>query len=155
MHGRGFTLIEMLVVLALLAMLAAGARPMLELSVQRTKEYELRSALRALRSALDEYKRAADAGRVSHGPGDSGYPPTLQALTEGVADMKSPMGLKIYFLRRLPRDPFADKSLAADATWGLRASDSPAADPRVGRDVFDVFSRSERKALDGSFYRDW
>ncbi|MCE4537074.1 type II secretion system GspH family protein [Pelomonas sp. P7] len=155
MRERGFTLIEMLVVLAMLAVLASAARPLLELSVQRTREHELRQALRSLRDALDAYKRTADSGSIALSPEDSGYPKSLQQLVDGVTDAKSPNGRRIYFLRRLPRDPFAPAELPAAETWGVRAYDSPADDPRPGRDVYDVFSRSERKALDGSRLKDW
>lgn len=154
-EGYGFTLIEMLVVLAIMAMLATAARPLLELSVQRSREHELRLGLRLIRGALDDYKRAVEAGQVAQSPEDSGYPPTLQALVAGVPDAKSANGRKLYFLRRLPRDPFADVALEPAETWGLRAADSPPAEPRPGRDVFDVFSRSERRALDGTRYKDW
>jgi general secretion pathway protein G len=153
--GAGFTLIEMLVVLAMLGVLAAAARPLLELSTQRAREHELRQALRTLRTAIDAYKHAAEAGSVLQSPEDTGYPPKLQVLVDGVTDAKSPNGRKIYFLRRLPRDPFADPTLAPVDSWGLRAYDSPPDEPRAGRDVFDVFSRSERAALDGSRLRDW
>lgn len=153
--ARGFTLIEMLVVLAMLGVLASAARPLLELSVQRSREHELRHGLRTLREALDAYKRAAEAGSIALSPDDSGYPKALQLLVDGVPDARSPNGRKLYFLRRLPRDPFAPAELPAAETWGLRAYDSPADEPRAGKDVFDVFSRSERKALDGTQLRDW
>lgn len=152
---RGFTLIEMLVVLALLGVLASAARPLLELSAQRSREHELRQSLRTLRGALDAYKRAADAGSITQSPEDSGYPRSLQQLVDGVADAKSPNGRKLYFLRRLPRDPFAPAEQPAAESWGLRAYDSPPDAPRAGRDVFDVFSRSERRALDGTLLKDW
>ena len=154
MRRRGFTLIEMLVVLTLMAILAMAARPLLELSVQRSREHELRQALRTVRSALDAYKKAVEAGTVARGAEDTGYPPSLLALTAGVPDAKSPDTKKIYFLRRLPRDPFADAALPPAETWGLRAADSPPDAPRPGRDVFDIYSRSERRALDGTTYRD-
>ncbi|MDC8785704.1 type II secretion system protein [Roseateles koreensis] len=153
-HG-GFTLIEMLVVLAIMAMLAGTARPLLELSVQRSREHELRGALRSLRGALDAYKKAAEAGQIRMSPEDSGYPPNLQVLVTGVTDARTVAGRKLYFLRRLPRDPFADATLPAAETWALRASDSAPDDPRPGRDVFDIASRSDRRALDGSRYKDW
>jgi len=155
MRARGFTLIEMLVVLAMLGVLASAARPLLELSVQRSREHELRQALRTLRNGLDAYKHAVEAGNVSVSPDASGYPQTLQLLVDGVADAKSPNNRKIYFLRRLPRDPFAPAELPAEDTWELRAYDSPPDEPRAGKDVFDVHSRSERKALDGSRLKDW
>ncbi len=155
MRARGFTLIEMLVVLAMLGVLASAARPLLELSVERSREHELRQALRSLREAIDAYKHAAEAGSIIQSPEDSGYPPRLLALVDGVADAKSASGRKLYFLRRLPRDPFADPTLAPEQTWALRAYDSPPGEPRAGRDVFDVSSRSERQALDGTRLSQW
>lgn len=145
----------MLVVLTLMAILASAARPLLELSVQRGREHELRQALRTVRSALDAYKTAVELGAVAKGAEDSGYPPSLAVLVAGVRDAKAVDGKKIYFLRRLPRDPFADAGLPPAETWGLRAADSPPDEPRPGRDVFDIYSRSERRALDGTKYRDW
>mgnify|MGYP001130658763 CR=1 FL=1 len=155
MRSRGFTLIEMLVVLAMMGILAAAARPLLELSVQRTREQDLRAALRSLRGAIDAYKQAVDSGRIAQGADDSGYPPNLQVLVDGVRDAKAADERRLYFLRRLPRDPFADPALTPEQTWGLRAADSPPDDPRAGRDVFDVYSRSERHALDGTRLSDW
>lgn len=154
-RAKGFTLVEMLVVLAIMGVLAGAARPVLQLSFQRTQEFALRDALRQLRGAIDAYKKAADAGNVARPADAAGYPPNLRALVEGVPDIKSPTGARIYFLRRLPRDPFAAPELPAEDTWGLRASDTPPDAPRAGRDVFDVFSLSERKALDGSKVKDW
>jgi len=144
-----------LVVLAMLAVLVGAARPVLELSVQRTHEYELRSALRTLRGAIDAYKRAADEGRIAKAADASGYPPDLRALVVGVPDARSPNTTRIYFLRSLPRDPFGDPQLPPEQTWALRAYDSPPDDPRPGRDVFDVHSQSERHAIDGTTYKDW
>lgn len=152
--ARGFTLIEMLVVLAMLGVLASAARPLLELSVQRHRETELRQGLRTLREALDTYKRGVDGGSIAQSADASGYPPRLQVLVDGVPDAKSP-DRKIYLLRRLPRDPFAPADQPAAETWGLRAYDSPPGEPRAGKDVFDVFSRSERTALDGTRLKDW
>jgi general secretion pathway protein G len=179
-HGRGFTLIEMIAVLAILGALAAAAVPVLELTMQRAREQALREALRTLRGAIDAHKAAFDAGRIVGGvvggavagsaggapvPGApagrpaSGYPTTLEQLVSGVAAAEDGVALQpaqqVYFLRRLPRDPFADPELPAAATWGLRASDTPAEAPAAGRDVFDVFSRSPRAALDGTRLADW
>ena len=151
----GFTLIEMMVVLAILGMLGAAARPLLELQVQRGKERELREALRSVRASIDNYRQAALTGQVARSPGDSGFPPNLETLIKGVPDMRSATNQRIYFLRRMPRDPFADPALPATETWAPRSADSPPDDPRPGRDVFDVASTSQRKALDGSVYRDW
>lgn len=152
---RGFTLVEMLVVLAILGILAAAARPLLELQARRAQEVSLRSALRQLRGAIDAYHQAAMDGHILRAVGDSGFPPSLQSLVVGVPDMRSANNGRLYFLRRLPRDPFADAALPAAQSWGLRSSDSPPDAPRSGRDVFDVMSTSDQVALDGSKYRDW
>jgi general secretion pathway protein G len=152
---RGFTLIEMLLVMAILGILAAAARPLLELQAQRSREQALRHALRSVRTAIDAYHQAALAGQVARSVGDSGYPPTLEALVQGVPDLRSPADKRLFFLRRLPRDPFADPALPAGQTWALRSADSPPDAPQAGKDVFDILSTSERKALDGSRYRDW
>jgi general secretion pathway protein G len=145
---RGFTLIEMLVTLALVALLASLALPLSELSVQRAKERDLRHALRTLRAAIDTYKDAADSNRIERKADASGYPPTLEVLVEGVKDAKDPKGAKLYFLRRLPRDPFGED-------WGLRSYASPPDDPEPGKDVFDVYSKSEGVGLNGVPYRQW
>lgn len=155
MRTRGFTLIEMLVVLAMMGVLAMAARPTLQMSAQRSREHELRTALRQIRTAIDAYKKAADEGTIARPADASGYPPNLDALVAGVADVKSVKGRKIYFLRRLPRDPFADPAQDPALGWGLRSADSPPDEPRPGNDVFDVYSRSGKKALDGSRYKDW
>lgn len=157
MDARGFTLIELVVTLAIVSLLATMAMPVAELTVRRGKEQELRSALREIRSALDTWKRAGDEGHIVRLAGESGYPPSLEVLVAGVEDARSPdRKQRMYFLRRLPRDPFAtDTSLPAAATWGLRSYDSPPDDPQPGRDVYDVHSLSSRRALDGRPYREW
>lgn len=153
--AHGFTLIELLITVAILALLAGGAMGFASLAVQRTQEQELRSALRQIREAIDAYKVAADAGRLAKPSDASGYPPALSALTDGVPDITSAQAKKLYFLRRLPRDPMADPALPAEATWGLRSHDSPADDPQPGRDVFDVYSLSPKTGLGGRPYREW
>ncbi|MDE2081230.1 MAG: type II secretion system protein [Burkholderiales bacterium] len=152
-HG-GFTLIEMLVVVTIVGILAAAAFPVAEFSVRRSRELELRQALRTLRIAIDEYKHAADAGKIDVAADASGYPPSLDVLVEGVAD-KSTAGRRIYFLRRIPRDPFAEATLPPARSWGLRSYESPPDAPAPGRDVYDVRSQSTATAIDGSRLRDW
>ncbi len=154
--ARGFTLIELVITVAIVALLASVALPVSELAVQRTKEQELRRTLRQIRDAIDMYKQASDEGRIRKSIGDSGYPKKLEDLTEGVDDQKSPKKEKIYFLRRVPRDPFnADPTLSAAATWGKRSYASPPDDPKEGDDVFDVFSLAQGKGINGQPYRDW
>lgn len=154
--ARGFTLIEMVVVVLMVGILASAAMPLAALHKRRTQEAELRLALRTLRGAIDAYKRAWDQGHIEKKEGDSGYPPTLDVLVKGVADVSSPQGERIYFLRRMPRDPMAtDSSVPSAATWGLRSYASPPDAPVPGKDVFDVYALEEGVAIDGTSYRDW
>jgi general secretion pathway protein G len=153
--ARGFTLIELLITVAILALLASGAMTLADLAVRRTQEQELRASLRQIREAIDAYKLAADANRIKKSADESGYPPSLAALTEGVADGSHAGAKKLYFLRRLPRDPMADPAEPAEATWGLRSHDSDADNPQPGRDVFDVYSRSQKVGIGGRPYREW
>ena len=154
--ARGFTLIELVITVAIVALLASVALPVSELAVQRTKEQELRRTLRQIREAIDLYKQASDEGRIKKSIGDSGYPKKLEELAEGVDDLKSPKKEKIYFLRRIPPDPLnADPTLSAAASWGKRSYASPPDDPREGDDVFDVFSLAPGKGINGQPYRDW
>lgn len=155
-RGWGFTLIELLIALAILAVLATMVLPVAQLAIQRQKETELRQALREIRSAIDGYKRAFDQGRIQRGINDTGYPPALKTLVEGVEDLKDPRRNKIYFLRRVPRDPFSD-STSPDAgdTWNKRAYASEATEPKEGGDIYDVASRSPRIGLNGQAYNQW
>lgn len=153
--ARGFTLVEMLAVVTIVGILASSAIPMVQWTAKRQKEAELRQALRSIRSALDAYKSAVDQGRIQPAKPGSGYPERLSLLVEGVSQAGDTPGGKLYFLRRLPRDPFAPSHWPAEKTWGLRSHDSPPEQPRPGRDVFDVYSMSELRGLDGSRYRDW
>jgi len=155
MKTRGFTLIELLVSLALIGLFATLALPLAELAVKRTQEAELRAALRQIREALDAYKQAADEGRITIRPGDSGYPKTLGQLVAGVTDNKSPEKSMLYFLRRLPRDPLADSRLKPEESWGLRSYKSPYDRPRAGDDVYDVYSLSTERGMNGVPYAEW
>src|SRR4051812_3512934 len=152
----GFTLVELLVTVAIVALLASVAMPLATITAQRTKEQELRRSLRELREAIDAYKRAFDDGRIERQLDRSGYPATLATLVEGVVDVTAPGEKKIYFLRRVPRDPFSSGA-GADAarTWGLRSYESTHQEPQAGPDVFDVYSLNTGTGLNGVPYREW
>jgi len=156
MRRNGFTLIEVVITVAIVSLLASAIFPLAELAVKRNKEEQLRDALRQVRLALDDYKLAADQGRIEMEVGASGYPPTLDALVDGVADVSDPNLKMMYFLRRIPRDPFyPDPTAAPSETWGLRSYESSADDPQAGDDVFDVYSLSRREGLNGIAYQEW
>jgi general secretion pathway protein G len=154
---RGFTLIELVVTVAIVGVLALGAVPLAELAARRAKEQDLRAALREIRTALDRYKQAVDEGRIARRADESGYPPSLEILAEGVLDAKDPQRRqRIYFLRRVPRDPFfPDATVPAARTWGLRSYASPHDAPAPGSDVFDVYSLAPGAGLNGVPYREW
>jgi general secretion pathway protein G len=147
---RGFTLIELVITVAIVAVLASVAMPLHELVAQRAKEQDLRRSLREIREAIDAYKEASDEGRIEKRIGQSGYPPRLAALVEGAVDQKSPKKERIYFLRRLPSDP-----LTEEGRWGLRSYASPPDAPSEGEDVFDVYSLATGTGINGRPYREW
>jgi general secretion pathway protein G len=154
---KGFTLVELIMTVAIIGLLAMLTMPLAELSVQHSKEQELRLALREIREALDAYKQAVADGRIPRSVGKSDYPETLQVLVDGVPDAKSALSnSKMYFLRRIPRDPMSrDVSRSNDETWAKRSYASGADDPQEGNDVFDVYSRSDETGLNGVPYKKW
>ncbi len=153
---RGFTLIELMISLAIIGILASVAAPIAQVAMQREKENELRRALREMRTGIDAYKQAFDDGRMQRATQDSGYPKSLTVLVEGVDDAKSPERRKMYFMRRIPRDPLAaDNGQPAEQTWGRRSYASPPESPAEGEDIFDVYSKSGAVGLNRISYRLW
>jgi len=155
--GRGFTLIEMIIVVAILAVLASAAMPLVQLNAQREREHELRIALRQIRTAIDDYRKAYDEGHMLKRTGASGYPRKLEELDQGIEDVSTPEKKRLFFLRRLPRDPMfaGDPATPAAETWGLRSYASAPDEPKQGDDVYDVYSLSARAGLNGVPYREW
>src|SRR5581483_4161441 len=144
---RGLTLVELIVTVAILAILAAGAAPIARFKVKRDKERELRYDLWTMRDAIDKYKDAADKGAFQTKVDSQNYPPDLETLVNGV-DVQ---GKKVRFLRHIPVDPMTGKS-----EWGLRSmQDDPDSDSYGGQSVFDVYSKSDGTALDGTKYNTW
>jgi general secretion pathway protein G len=154
-RARGFTIIELLVTVAMVSLMASIAIPAGELLVQRKQERELKETLRELRGAIDAYKRASDQGRIAQAVGDSGYPRRLTDLL-GVRDQKDPAGAQIRFLRKIPRNPLhTDADVAPEYTWGLRSYASSHINPQRGRDIFDVYPHIEGKGINGIPYKEW
>jgi general secretion pathway protein G len=160
----GFTLIELMVTAVLVGIVALTAMPLAEMTTVKRREVELRQALRTIRSALDAYKSAADAGVLPKAAGESGFPASLELLTQPLETTRgrtSPPGgtdapMRLVLLRQLPRDPFhPDPTTPAAQTWATRSYASHADDPQPGADVFDVASKSTRIGLDGTPYRTW
>jgi len=153
---QGFTLVEMVITVAIVGVLASAAMPLASLVSQRNKEQELRQSLLQIREAIDTHRRAFDSGKIAKGIGDSGFPKSLKDLTEGVVDQTSLDKKRIRFLRRVPRDPlYDDPSVPPEETWGLRSYESPPDDPSPGKDVFDVYSLDKGVGLNGIPYSKW
>jgi len=153
----GFTLTELTVTAAILAILAGAALPLAKTAVKREKEIELRRGLRLMRDAIDAYKKLADEKKIEVEDGTDGYPPDLDVLVKGVKVKGASEGGKkdgeriVKFLRRIPRDP-----LTGTSDWGfLSTQDPPDASAWGEENVFDVYSRSRGTAIDGTKYRDW
>ena len=151
---RGFTFVELLVVCTIMLILASAVMPLARVTVQRQREAELRRALREMRTAIDKFKDAADAGMIAPQDlraGAENYPPDLETLVEGVAVNNDQTGRKLKFLRRIPMDPITHST-----EWGLRSyQDKPDSTSWGGGNVFDVYTKSDGKALDGTKYKDW
>jgi len=144
---RGLTLVELIVAAAILAILASAAIPVARFQMKRQKERELRYYLWTMRDAIDKYKDAADKGAIQTKVDSQNYPPDLETLVNGV-DIQ---GKKVKFLRHIPVDP-----MTGNAEWGLRSmQDDPNSDSYGGQSVFDVYSKSQGTALDGTKYSDW
>jgi general secretion pathway protein G len=144
---HGFTLVELIVATTILMLLTTLAIPLARVTIKREKERDLRRDLWEMRDAIDRYKDAADRGAFQTKVGSEGYPPDLDTLVKGV-DVQ---GKKLKFLRRIPVDP-----MTGTAEWGMRSmQDDPSSDSWGGQDVFDVFTKSQGTALDGTQYKDW
>ena len=150
----GFTFVELLVVCAILLILASAILPLARVGVQRQREDELRLALREMRTAIDKYKDAADVGAIANfdiKAGTENYPPDLQTLVNGATKANDATGVKLKFLRKIPIDP-----ITKSTDWGFRAyGDRPDSTAWGGGNVYDVFTKSDGKALDGTKYKDW
>ena len=145
-----------MVTLAILASLASLVIPVAQIQIQRGKEQQLRAALQDIRQAIDRYKRASDEGRIPRDIGSSGYPKNLEMLVEGVLDQRDVKRRKIFFIRKIPRDPFHEYAHTSDAdTWAKRSYASEASDPQEGEDVYDVRSRTLLTGLNGILLKQW
>lgn len=148
--ATGFSLIELIVTMTIVAIIAGLAVPLARNAIIRQREVELRRALREIRVAIDRYKEASDLGLIQVTLGTEGYPESLELLVEGV-DQIGTVDRQLKFLRRIPVDPMTDSN-----QWGLRAyGDDPESTSWGGENVFDVYTRSQATAMDGTSYREW
>ena len=151
---RGFTFVELLVVVTILIILASAAMPLAKVTIQRQREAELRRALREMRNAIDKHKDAVDNGLIAAADvraGSEGYPADLETLIEGVSVANDASGRKLKFLRRVPIDPMTNST-----EWGMRSyQDRPDSTSWGGQNVYDVYTKSDGTALDGTKYKDW
>lgn len=151
-----FTLVELLVASAILATLAMIAVPVAELTIKRQREAELKVALRTIRNGIDAYKQAVDTGKIVRNAVGTGYPKRLEDLVDGVENQTDPERRKIYFLRRIPPDPFAPlDGITPAETWQLRSYASSAKNPVAGDDVYDVYSKAVGVGTNGLAYANW
>jgi general secretion pathway protein G len=150
----GYTFVELLVVVTILLILASAVLPLAQVTSQRQREAELRRSLREVRTAIDKFKDAVDTGQIATTevtPGSEGYPPDLETLVEGVTVANDATGRKLKYLRRIPSDPMNNSN-----EWGLRSyQDKPDSTSWGGQNVFDIYSKTNGTALDGTKYRDW
>ena len=151
---RGFSFVELLVVTTIILILASAVQPLARVTIQRTREAELRRVLREMRTAIDKFKDAADSGVIPTTElktNSEGYPPDLQTLVDGVSVANDATGRKLKFLRRIPVDP-----TTGDNEWGMRGyQDKPDSTSLNGQNIFDVYSKNQGTGLDGTKYRDW
>jgi general secretion pathway protein G len=148
---RGFTLIELIVTVFIVSILVGVAVPLARNSIQRQKEIALREALREMRTAIDKYKDLSDKGSIPAKIDTEGYPEKLQVLVDGV-DLNGTVGKKFKALRRIPIDP-----MTKSTDWGLRSyqDDPKNSNSWGGQNVFDIYTKSQGTALDGTKYKDW
>ena len=151
---QGYTFVELLVVTSIILILASAIQPLAKVTIQRSREAELHRVLREMRTAIDKFKDAADAGQIPTTElkaGSEGYPPDLDTLVEGVSVANDATGRKLKFLRRVPIDP-----MTGDTEWGMRSyTDKPDSTAWGGSNVYDVYSKSQGTGLNGIKYKDW